>query len=123
MNNFHKKCIGKLVEILHIIFYFALIIVPFVSKKIIQQLFCLLGHATIIFMWYHTGDCVLTPLENYLTGKKNIKHEKVGTVSNVYLFIKKITGLPEKIINPIMLFLPITMIYLICFRIYNICNC
>ena len=76
-------------------------------------------------MWYYFGDCILTPLENLLLGKKNIKHptDKTGNVSNINLLIRKLTGLPGKIINPIIIFVPIIMIYIIIYKIYSLCNC
>ena len=118
-----KKCLGKLVEVMHIIIYYALIIVPFVTNKMSLLALCLLGHATIIFLWYHTGDCILTPIENWLLGKKNIKHEKTGNVSNVFIFTKKMTRLSDKVLTTIFLYLPIVMIYIISFKMYILCRC
>ena len=123
MNQIQKKFLGSLLTIIHIIIYYSLIIVPFVTNKMLLLAFCLIGHATIIFLWYHTGDCILTPLENWLLGKKNIKHKKSGSVSNVYLCTKKVTGLPDKVLTSFFLYLPIVMIYIISFKMYKICKC
>ena len=123
MNNCQKKIIGKIIEILHIIGYFYLIIAPFFTKNIKLLLIIASIHATIIFLWYNTGDCILTPLENWLLGKENIKHDKSGNVSNVFIFTKKITGLPDKVLNQFFLYLPIVMIYIISYKIYLVCNC
>ena len=81
MNNFQKKIVGRIIEFLHIIGYFYLIIAPFFTKNIKLLLAIVSIHATIIFLWYNTGDCILTPLENWLLGKENIKHDKSGNVS------------------------------------------
>ena len=123
MNNFQKKIIGKIIEFLHIIGYFYLIIAPFFTKNIKLLLIIVSIHATIIFLWYNTGDCILTPLENWLLGKENIKHNKSGNVSNVFIFTKKITGLPDKVLNQFFLYIPIVMIYIISFKMYKICKC
>ena len=72
MNQIQKKYLGRLLAVMHIIIYYLLIIVPFVTNKMLLLALCLIGHATIIFMWYSTGDCILTPIENWLLGKKNI---------------------------------------------------
>ena len=117
MNILISNAVGKIIEILHIVAYFSLIILPLISKNINVLLICINIHSTVIFMWYYTGDCVLTPIENWLMDKKNIKHEKEGNVSNVSLFVKKITGLPDNILNKIMLFIPICMTYISSFRI------
>ena len=123
MNNYQKKIIGKIIEILHIIGYFYLIIAPFFTRNIKLLLIIATIHATIIFLWYNTGDCILTPLENWLLGKDNIKHDKSGNVSNVFIFTKKITGLPDKVLNQFFLYIPIVMIYIISFKMYKICKC
>ena len=123
MNNCQKKIIGRIIEFLHIIGYFYLIIAPFFTKNIKLLLIIASIHATIIFLWYNTGDCILTPLENWLLGKENIKHDKSGNVANVFIFTKKITGLPDKVLNQFFLYIPIVMIYIISFKMYKICKC
>ena len=123
MNTCQKKILGKIIEILHIIGYFYLIIAPFFTRNIKLLLIMATIHATIIFLWYNTGDCILTPLENLLLGKENIKHDKSGTVSNVFIFTKKITGLSDKVLKQFFLFAPIVMIYIISYKIYSICKC
>ena len=40
-------------------------------------------------MWYYTGDCVLTPIENWLMDKKNIKHDIKG---NIFYFPTRLRG-------------------------------
>ena len=123
MNQIQKKYLGRLLAVMHIIIYYLLIIVPFVTNKMLLLALCLIGHATIIFMWYQTGDCILTPIENWLLGKKNIKHEKTGNVSNVFIFTKKMTRLSDKVLTTIFLYLPIVMIYIISFKMYILCRC
>ena len=123
MNQIQKKYLGRLLAAIHIIIYYLLIIVPFITDKMLLLAFCLIGHATVIFLWYSTGDCILTPIENWLLGKENIKHKKSGYVSNVFIFTKKITKLSDKLLNTFFLYLPILMIYIISFKMYKLCRC
>ena len=120
MNNFQKKIIGRIIEFLHIIGYFYLIIAPFFTKNIKLLLIIASIHATIIFLWYNTGDCILTPLENWCLDKKTETYKdgiQKSRIINI-LFGHKY----EDLVKNIIMLIPIISIINNSYNIYKNCN-
>ncbi len=88
ITSFFKKLLGYIIFILHNLIYVFVIYITFFSNKFKLLLFVLIFVLIIIGGWVLFGDCLLSPLENYLL-EKNITYENGKEKSMIsYIFEK-----------------------------------
>ena len=114
-----KKIFGYTLVFLHSISIpFTLIILFFIKNFYINYI--LLVYFTIlVFGWIFFGNCILTPLENYLLGE-NISYNDGSTKSHIILFFEKYTSLKTEQIYFVLTYLPIFVIFLFLIKFYII---
>lgn len=115
-----KKIIGYILVFLHSISIpLTLIIILFIKNFYINYI--LLVYFTIlIFGWVFFGNCILTPLENYLLGH-DISYDDGTTKSHIILILEKYTGLTTKQVYLALTYLPIFVIFIFLIKFYILC--
>ena len=75
-----KKCLGKLVEVMHIIIYYALIIVPFVTNKMSLLALCLLAGCGVP---QEEHDAMILQLQSEKTEIETTLNEKIAELESI----------------------------------------
>jgi hypothetical protein len=115
-----KKILGYLILIIHSIILPTTFILLFFKNFIIDYLI-LLYFTIVILGWIIFGNCILTPLENYLLGKKEYYDDNTER-SRITIFLEDNLKINKNIIFYFFVFLPMIIITIILFKIYYFHN-
>ena len=107
-----KKILGNFILFIHLISLpIAIIIIIFFKNFIINYLI-LIFLTMIIIGWILLGYCFLTPIENYLFDKKEIK------ITPMIFLLEEKLKIPKDYLNYFYTFIPIILIFIILVKIY-----
>lgn len=107
-----KKMLGYFIIFLHCISIpITIYIIIFVDNFFIN-FFLLLYFTSIVIQWIIYGNCILSPIENYLLGEKKDNTEK----SMITVYFNKYIS--EKLMTIYLTYLPLVIIILVLIKLY-----
>jgi hypothetical protein len=117
-----KKILGNIILLIHfLILPVSLIILIFIKNFYLN--FILLAYNTFVIVdWLCLGNCLITPLENYLLGKKQ-KYDNGSERSEITVYLEKYTNLTKNNIYFIFAILPLIIIFILLIKIDYLYKC
>jgi hypothetical protein len=112
-----KKILGHILVFLHSISIPLTLIIIFFIKNFYINFILLIYFTSLIFGWIFFGNCILTPLENYLLNE-NISYDDGTTKSHIIVMFEKYTSLKTKQIYLALTYLPIFVIFIFLVKFY-----
>lgn len=112
-----KKILGYILIFLHSISIPLTLIIIFFIKNFYINFILLIYFTILIFGWIFFGNCILTPLENYLLNE-NISYNDGTTKSHIIVMFEKYTSLKTKQIYLALTYLPIFLIFILLVKFY-----
>jgi hypothetical protein len=109
-----KKIFGNFLVILHYSILPISISILIYYECSIYLLLLLLCFTSIIINWIIFGYCIFTPIENYLL-EKDEPYENNSAMAS---YIEKYLNIDKNLINNMITFFPLVMIFLILLKIY-----
>jgi hypothetical protein len=106
-----KKILGYSIIFIHCISIPIALFIIFFIKNFYLNFFLLIYFTFIVVQWVTYGNCILSPLENYLLGKNDKTEESMIT----NMFSKYIN---KHLMNIFLTYLPLFMIIIILFKLY-----
>jgi hypothetical protein len=116
-----KKILGYSILIIHSIILPTTFILLLFFKNFIIDYLILLYFTIVILGWIIFGNCILTPLENYLLGKKEYYDDNIER-SRITIFLEDNLKINKNKILYFFVFSPMIIITIILFKIYFFYN-
>lgn len=117
-----KKILGNIIVLMHfLILPVSLIILIFIQNFYLNFIL-LVYNAFVIIDWLCLGNCLITPLENYLLGKKQ-KYDNGSERSEITVYFEKYTNLTKNNIYFIFAILPFFLAFILLIKINYLYIC
>lgn len=118
-----KHLLGWTIRIFHTLINPVILYLLLTSNRLVVILAILSFSFFILFQWYVYGDCILTPIENYLLDRKSKKYKNGENISILSETMAKLINVDVETIGHITILIYPIFVLICIYRIYRICGC